>query len=818
MKKSILFILFTLLLFITKAQDVCIDSSTHYRFSPLLSDSFSISKQILLKDSSKVIIGNFYYYRSGTNPRKSFVGKVNKNGKVVWFKTLDFPYTQSGAASLQGLHEAGNGNIFITIAATQTDDRPFFFIVLSPGGNLLKQVKLGFSNIIGLGDTYNRAPLAAALGADSVILGFHFRYNISDFFSIITTDLEGNIGQQFFLQSPPATTVSSYYDHAVFNNNRLYLYGSGDFYNSCSYGSGEQTKYYMVEMNWPTKTVITKKAYCNPLFGSYWNYWSVPIDEHTFSTNHNVFYLANGNIIYTRTAMGLEIKGTDTVNRMFSVSEFDRNFNHVKSEYITTGNQFKRNAYYDIYIDSFNNRHIRVHDMAGKYIYYAVGDKNNKYYLQKRIPLVASAEEYRLFIRQPFLEPGYFTTFNMLSIYNGRTNIDNFRILTIDTANNCFGENSPFLSTRLAAPTPINWNGDFTIANAVLDAITPNISLQNYDFRSEIICNTVSVCDTIKLHATDTICDISKKVVITAYKNPLCRGKINFLFDTSSMQSFEQTNDTTLQLTFNESYTGKVYAQPANCHLLKDSINLVVIAPAAAINLGVDKMFCPGKSYLLNAYNPQYRSYKWQNNTTDSVLVATTPGTYYVTAKDICNRVYTDTIEIVQPDLRMKIEMDTTICKGEVVRLTATSGFQNYLWQPTINLTMIADNIVDVQPDFTTNYIVTAEKFTGCFSKDTVEVRVKDCPQSINFPNAFTPNDDGLNDKFRPVITGKLKFYELIVYNRWGQVVFKTTNSYTGWNGKTKDQIISGIYTWICKYQFENQSSIVKKGIVMVLK
>jgi gliding motility-associated-like protein len=55
--------------------------------------------------------------------------------------------------------------------------------------------------------------------------------------------------------------------------------------------------------------------------------------------------------------------------------------------------------------------------------------------------------------------------------------------------------------------------------------------------------------------------------------------------------------------------------------------------------------------------------------------------------------------------------------------------------------------------------------------------------RSFYAPNAFTPNHDGKNDLFRPLIYGNVLQYKFIVYNRWGQQVFASTQLMQGWDG-----------------------------------
>jgi gliding motility-associated-like protein len=102
---------------------------------------------------------------------------------------------------------------------------------------------------------------------------------------------------------------------------------------------------------------------------------------------------------------------------------------------------------------------------------------------------------------------------------------------------------------------------------------------------------------------------------------------------------------------------------------------------------------------------------------------------------------------------------------------------------------------------------------------DSIRVETKKCPFGIFFPNAFTPNQDGLNDIFKPVITGRPSVYKLVIYNRWGQQVFETTDPGAGWNGRIENsEQETGTYIWTCIYQFNTQEKMIKKGSVILLR
>ncbi|MFN2431148.1 MAG: PKD domain-containing protein, partial [Cryomorphaceae bacterium] len=76
----------------------------------------------------------------------------------------------------------------------------------------------------------------------------------------------------------------------------------------------------------------------------------------------------------------------------------------------------------------------------------------------------------------------------------------------------------------------------------------------------------------------------------------------------------------------------------------------------------------------------------------------------------------------------------------------------------------------------------------------------------IHVPNAFTPNEDGINDLFGPVISGgDVMDFEMLIFNRWGELIFRTTDILKKWNGSHQDAnsetssqyyVENGVYIW----------------------
>jgi gliding motility-associated-like protein len=83
-------------------------------------------------------------------------------------------------------------------------------------------------------------------------------------------------------------------------------------------------------------------------------------------------------------------------------------------------------------------------------------------------------------------------------------------------------------------------------------------------------------------------------------------------------------------------------------------------------------------------------------------------------------------------------------------------------------------------------------------------------------PNAFTPNGDGLNDTFRPVVDyERVRQFSMVIYNRWGQLVFETTNPAEGWDGKNAP---AGVYSWVISYSDMVGKVMKMRGSVVLVR
>ena len=136
-------------------------------------------------------------------------------------------------------------------------------------------------------------------------------------------------------------------------------------------------------------------------------------------------------------------------------------------------------------------------------------------------------------------------------------------------------------------------------------------------------------------------------------------------------------------------------------------------------------------------------------------------------------------------------------CYADRIYLNASGGVL-YQWMPVLTKDEHGKEYAFITEPTTYTVICTDEN--GC--KDTADIAYTEIEKCCRFgyPNAFTPNNDGKNDRFRPVMHGNMEEYELSIYNRFGERVYHSRDPKTGWDGSYNGQLCDvGMYYFFVK-------------------
>jgi large repetitive protein len=247
---------------------------------------------------------------------------------------------------------------------------------------------------------------------------------------------------------------------------------------------------------------------------------------------------------------------------------------------------------------------------------------------------------------------------------------------------------------------------------------------------------------------------------------------------------------------------------------VKDTVH-VTDKSNLAIDLGPDRDICTGGMVVLDATNPDAISYLWNDGDTNPVKEVTTPGKYLVSVMDkFCSSITKDSVNVLVAGIPSTLlPPDTTICIGQTLTLKVDVGTGNSIrWQ---------DNSTASTYVVSQSGIYTVIVYNECGSvTDDITVTYKPCESDPQFPTGFTPNGDGKNDTFKPHVSGPMYDYDLRVYNRWGQLIFISHDSATGWDGRYQGKLVEvGTYVWMLGYKNTVGGTVnVVKGEVTVVR
>ncbi len=227
---------------------------------------------------------------------------------------------------------------------------------------------------------------------------------------------------------------------------------------------------------------------------------------------------------------------------------------------------------------------------------------------------------------------------------------------------------------------------------------------------------------------------------------------------------------------------------------------------------------CTEISAIVTTGNSPY-SYEWSDGTTGSDMHTYCPsstGQHYVIITDAINNIDTVyfTIEVTTNPI-VTAGNDTTISAGSFADLWA-NGADDYFWSPNQDVACPSCANTQANPLVTTTFIVTGTT-EGCEGTASVTVTVE-FDSTIFIPNAFSPNGDGLNDTFGPTTTA-MQTADFKVFDRWGKIVFETTDLSIKWDGTIEGtEAMVGTYHYMLTGVMNNLETVELSGSVSLIK
>ncbi len=361
---------------------------------------------------------------------------------------------------------------------------------------------------------------------------------------------------------------------------------------------------------------------------------------------------------------------------------------------------------------------------------------------------------------------------------------------------------------------------------------------------NDIILNVTNQADPIVIISTyqDTIC--SGSIITFAAKtsnagsNPTFQWKINGNNAGINSRSFTTSSLINADIVSCAITTDPLYTCALSNAANSNNISIAVraqVTPSANITASTNDV-CAGAAITFNAMAQNAGvspSYQWMLNSTplndnsqiftsntlsdgDSIYCLITPVNTLCSSSPVSSNLVIAVIENL-PKITI-LPIDTIINVGQQIQLKGmiTGNIISFQWSPSDNL----ENPLTLTPTTihlteNTTYTLTAKTDKGCEASANAIVKVG---RPLLMPNAFSPNDDGLDDIFRIPSGVSLQLQEFSIFNRWGNKVFTTQKISEGWNGTFNGEPVdAGTYVYFIKGSDE-KGNVFLKGTVLLIR
>lgn len=254
------------------------------------------------------------------------------------------------------------------------------------------------------------------------------------------------------------------------------------------------------------------------------------------------------------------------------------------------------------------------------------------------------------------------------------------------------------------------------------------------------------------------------------------------------------------------------------------------ISPSPAVNI------CPGDDILLQLVEASGgASYQWFRNNdaipnaTDNYYSAGTSGRYYVVATmNGCEKTSNSTVVTVHPKPQASIiHSDEILCTKDTMTFSIAQPVPGhiYTWEPKYSFSSTGgvegSTVNGILETLDNKIVVNIIDSNGCVGRDSVYVKTISCCEMM-MPNAFTPNADGHNDYFKPVLDVGQRVMTFEIFDRYGSVVYGNYvgNPTKGWDGRYRDgkPATLGVYMYHLRYLCSDGKTYSRKGEVTLYR
>lgn len=394
------------------------------------------------------------------------------------------------------------------------------------------------------------------------------------------------------------------------------------------------------------------------------------------------------------------------------------------------------------------------------------------------------------------------------------------------------GFNNPVLQWQQSVNNGAWTNIPGATTTTLPQRFSPTAVMGNYNYRMSAAEAGNEFSPSCKIFSQPIVVQVVANPATTATNNgPLCAGSTLQLTATggsvyvwSGVNNYMSSASQASIVNVQQSDAGKYYVTVTDINGCsnKDSTNVSVNPSPVAATSFSSATICSGRSIQLIGSGSN--SYSWSpaaglsDSSIANPIASPITNTFYVVT--VTNQfTCTDTASVnimVSSKPTANAGPDRTIIKGDIIKLTASATGESitYSWSPITNIdnTQLLQPMVN--PGTNVSYILTVTSTIGCgTATDTMQVFVYG---GILIPKAFSPNGDGLNDTWRIPSLNAFPLFELAVFNRYGQVVFKSAKTNIPWDGMYKSTPAPpGAYVYIIDLK---QAPGILKGTLLIVR
>lgn len=281
----------------------------------------------------------------------------------------------------------------------------------------------------------------------------------------------------------------------------------------------------------------------------------------------------------------------------------------------------------------------------------------------------------------------------------------------------------------------------------------------------------------------------------------VCEGTFAFL--NAADQDAKFVNELKYKWNNGESTSFISVSKPGNYSVTLNNAHCSATASAKVLNyvsdleLGQDTFYCGSVSRTFRL-SDQYVSYLWDDFYGSNVFLLTQPGQLKVAIETVNGCLFSDSVTIQQfPVPDANLGNDTDVCVSTLVHIEAAAGMKQYEWS-----TGAVSSSIDVRE--AGKYKVTITDVNSCKVSDSLSVfhNGNALPSEMYMPDAFTPNDDRINDVFpnnQYIDPGT--GYKLSLFNRWGEQIFESNQPALQWDGTINgEKAPEAVYVFLVNY------------------